>query len=224
MNTKLKVLPFACAIGASIGALAQSNLILNPSFNQGANSGVPLNWSSNAGGNYNYADASAPSFAAGGQIFSLGWWDGAATWQNTGSLIQANTSYAMSVTAAVGQSPLTGVNLSFQDVTTGWTWVGSQVFLFSSGDQTSGKYETFTLNIPQSALTSRAGDTIGVGISLSESPNTQYGWIHLDSVSLVATPIPEPSPLALLALGALGSLTMLHRIKFKYSKTIPTPR
>jgi hypothetical protein len=219
---KTKILTMVYAIGASLGALAQSNLILNPNFNQGNNSGVPLDWSSNAGGNYNYADSAAPSYAAGGQIFSLGWWDGAATWQNTGASVQANDSYALSVTAAVGQSPLTGVTLSFQDVTTGWTWVDSQVFLFSSADQTSGQYETFTLNIPQSALTGRVGDTIGVGISLNENPNTQYGWIHLDSVSLVASPVPEPTSLALLGVGALGGLRMLRRNKEKNSKTILT--
>lgn len=195
------MLTTVCTVGISFGALAQSNLILNPIFNQGNSSGVPTDWSSNAGGNYNYADSTAPSYGAGGQIYSFGWWDGAGVWQNTGASIQANVSYDLSVTAEVGSSPLTGVTLSFQDVTTSWTWVASQEFLFSTADQTSGLYQTFTLSIPQNNLSSLVGDTIGVGVSLNENPNTQNGWVHLDNVSLVANPVPEPTSATLVGVG-----------------------
>ncbi len=210
---KTKFLALLATAALPLGAGAQSNLILNPLFNLGNTGGVPLDWSSNAGGNYNYADSAAPSYGMGGQIFSLGWWDGAGTWQNTGAAIAPGTSYALSVTAEVGQSPLTGVTLSFQDVSTGWTWLTSQTFAFSTADQTDGHYETFTLNIPQSALGSVAGDTIGVGVSLSENPNNQYGWVHLDNVALVVVPTPEPSALALLGATLLGGIARCHRNK-----------
>ncbi len=203
------MLTTACTIGISFGALAQANLILNPIFNQGNNGGVPTDWSSSAGGNYNYLDKTAPSYAVGGQIYSFGWWDGVGIWQNTGASIQANVSYDLSVAAEVGQSPLTGVTLSFQDVTKGWTSVASQEFLFSTADQNSGQYETFTLSIPQSDLTSLIGDTIGVGVNLNENPNTQYGWVHLDNVSLVA--VPEPGATALLTSAACGVVLFLCR-------------
>ena len=211
-NMNMKLLTVLGATILPFGLLAQGNLILNPNFNlTGGSGGVPADWSSDAGGNYNYADSSAPSYASGGQIFSLGWWDGAGTWQNTGATIAPNTGYELTATAAVGQSPLTGITLSFQDVTTGWTWLASQQFLFSAADQTSGQYETFTLNIPSSAISSFAGDTTGVGVSLSESPNNQYGWLHLDNVSLVAVPTPEPSALALLGATAVGGFLLVRR-------------
>ncbi len=220
---KTKYLALLASAALPMGAVAQSNLILNPRFNLGNTGGVPLDWSSNAGGNYNYADSAAPSYGIGGQIFSLGWWDGAGTWQNTGAAIAPGTSYALSVTAEVGQSPLTGLTLSFQDVSTGWTWLASQTFAFSTADQTDGNYETFTLNIPQSGLGSVAGDTIGVGVSLSENPNNQYGWAHLDNVALVVVPTPEPSAFALLGLALLGGFARCRRSE-KNATICPTVR
>jgi len=205
-----------CAFSISLGALAQSNLILNHNFNQGDYNGqVPVNWSSNAGGTYNYADPAAPSYATGGQIVSLGWWNGVGIWQNTGASIQASAAYELAVTAAVGSAPLTGVTLAFQDVSTGWSSVASQEFFFSPTDMTSGQYETFTLDIPQSNLSAITGDTIGVSINMNENPNTQYGWVHIDSVSLVAVPVPEPSSLALLSLSAISGFTLLRLRKAK---------
>jgi len=189
---KTRILTVAFALGISLGALAQGSLTLNGEFDSGG-----LNWSTSGGGAYFYADG--PN-----TIASIGWWDGCSIWQNTTATIQAGDSYDLTVVGRVGQAPLTALNLSFQDVTTGWTWVANQTFNFSAADQgNAGPWETFTLNIDTSALSGRVGDTIGVGVQMSESPNTQYGWMHLDSIQL--TVVPEPSTLALLSMGALGA-------------------
>ena len=88
---KNKIITTCCALGVSLGAMAQSNLILNPIFNQGNNNGVPNDWSSDANANYNYGDTTAPSYGSGGDIWSFGWVNGDAGWQNTGAAIQANS-------------------------------------------------------------------------------------------------------------------------------------
>ena len=187
---KTKILSVAFGLTLCLGALAQGNLTLNGQFDAGG-----ANWSTSAGGTYFYVDGSD-------SIASIGWWSGCSIWQNTTATIQAGMSYDLSVRARVGQAPLTGLNVSFQDVTTGWTWVASQDFVFSAGDQGNpGPWETFTLPIDASLLSGRVGDTIGVGVQLNENPNTQYGWIHLDSIQLTA--VPEPGSGLLLCAGLL---------------------
>ena len=187
---KTSILSIVFGLALCLGALAQPNLTLNGEFDSGG-----ANWSTSAGGAYFYTDGSDT-------IASLGWWDGCSIWQNTGAQIQAGQSYSMTVRARVGQTPLTSVNLSFQDVTTGWTWVVNQTFDFSSGDQGNpGPWETFTLPIDAGILGGQVGDTIGVGVQMGENPNTQYGWIHLDSVLL--TTVPEPGSGLLLCAGLL---------------------
>lgn len=193
-------LAIMCAFSVSFGAMAQTNLVQNGDFSLGGAS-----WNNNLNGAYFYYENTVSA-----NIASMGWTSGGGIWQDTGASIQAGDSYALSVTAQVGQAPMTGLNLSFQDVSTGWTWLANQSFAFTS--QTSGpdQWETFTLNIPASALTGMVGDDIGVGVQLYENPNTQYGWVWADSVSLIATSVPEPSSLALLSVSALGGFSLLR--------------
>lgn len=206
-NMKIQILSLACVIGGSFGALAQPNLILNPNFTVGG-SPSGANWSSSFNGTYFYNEPTLQT-----NIVSAGWANGGALWQNTTATIQAGYDYTYSIQAQVGQAPVTGLNLSLQDVSLGWTVLANQDFTFASQSTGPSQWETFTLNIPASSLSSVVGDTIGVGITMIESPSSQNGWIWADSVSLVATPVPEPASLALLGMGAIGGLTMLRRNK-----------
>jgi hypothetical protein len=199
-----KTLSVACAFAVALGASAQ-NLVQNPDFTvAGSPSGA--SWSAQGGG-YSYYYESAVS----ANILSLGWWDGCSFWQNTTATIQPGVDYQLAVTAQVGQSPVTGMTLQLQDVSLGWATEASQSFTFASQSTGPAAWQTFTLNIPASTLSSLVGDTIGVGGVLNETPNTQYGWLWVDSVSLTAAP--EPTSLALLGLGAAAAITALRRRK-----------
>jgi len=103
--------------------IAQNNLIQNGGFDSGS-----AGWSTSGGGAYFYT-------AGSDSILSLGWWDGCSFWQNTGATVQSGLDYVLTIRAEVGQSPLTGVQLSLQDVTAGWTIAASQDFTFP--DQTT---------------------------------------------------------------------------------------
>jgi len=205
MKTKILTVKILTAVGAcgfALGAMAQTNLVLNPDFSSGAS-----NWSTSGGG----GSAAYYESTVSANIYSWGWWSGTAIWQNTTATIQSGLSYELAVTAQVGQAPATGLSLSLQDVTTGWSVVVNQDFTFASQASGPGQWETFTLAIPESALSGRVGDIMGVGISLNETPNTQYGWVWAKSVSLVA--VPEPSTLVLMSMAALGGFTVLRRRK-----------
>lgn len=167
----LAVVAGLCAAQPSLAqtSITQNNLIQNGGFDSGGTS-----WSTSAGGSYFYA-------AGSDTIMSIGWWDGCTFWQNTGATIESGQSYVLTMRAKVGQSPLTGVNLSFQDVTAGWTTVTNQDFSFP--DQTA-TWRIFSLFIDASTVSGLVGDTIGVGGRLNESPNTQYGWLWVDWVQL----------------------------------------
>ena len=204
MKTKILTVKILTAVGAcgfALGAMAQTNLVLNGDFSSGSAS-----WNNNLNGAYFYYENTVSA-----NIVSMGWTDGLGIWQNTTSAIQAGDSYASSVTAQVGQSPMTGLNISLQDVSTGWSVLANQTFTFSSQSAGPSQWETFTLDIPASTLSSLGGDILGVGITLNESPNTQYGWVWAKSVSLVA--VPEPSTLVLMSMAALGGFTVLRRRK-----------
>jgi hypothetical protein len=204
MTTKtqsLKLLSSLCAFGLAVGAYAQNNLVLNPNFTVGG-SASSANWSNDGGGGSScYYEGTVSA-----NIFSFGWWSGVSIWQNTTATIQPGASYALDVTAQVGQSPVTGLNLTFQDVTQGWSTLDGANYTFTSQSSGPSQWETFELDIPASALAANVGDTIGVGVAEVENPSTQYGWVWVDSVSLVQ--VPEPS---MLALGALGALLFLGR-------------
>lgn len=205
---KTHIIPTALTsllILAAMPALAQ-DLVLNGNFTDpgtGAASGA--NWNNNGGSGSSYYNEST----VGANIASIGWWSGVALWQDTTSTIQPGATYQLSASAQVGQSPVQGINLSLQDVTAGWTVLANQDFNFTSQSSGPNQWETFTLNIPASQLTSTVGDDIGVGVTLLEPDSTTYGWLWVGSVSLVQ--VPEPSSLALLAAGAFGFWGMFRR-------------
>ncbi len=150
-----------------------NNLIQNGGFDSGS-----ADWSQDGGGAYYYSTTVG---AETNSIFSFGWWNGASYWQNTGASVQPGIDYVMTIRALVGSSPLTGVQLSFQDVSTGWTVDTNENFTFP--DQTL-TWRIFSLYISSNTIASNVGDTIGVGAAIIESPSSQYGWLWTDWVQL----------------------------------------
>ena len=201
-NQISKLVAWAGMLGLAWVASAQ-NLVQNPNFTAANGSASGSGWNSDAQGIYFYSQSPI------GNICSIGWNNGDGIWQNTGAAVQLGASYALDVTAEVGQAPMTGLNLSFQDVTAGWTMVANRNFTFANQTAGGNSLETFELDIPASALTLNVGDTIGVGVLMYESPSSQQGWAWIQNVSL--TVVPEPTSLALLAMGGVGTLVAFRR-------------
>ena len=203
---KTRQLLLAAFLGIASAGFARAELLQNPDFDAGGTS-----WSANGGGGgYFYtANAANPNNEAN-TIASIGWWGGVAVWQDTGAAIQPGTDYILSARVRTGDGSGAGANLSFQDVTTGWTWLDSQNFLFPLEDKgvNPGPWRTFQLNIPAAALAGHVGDDIGVGVALITDPSfAQYGWLHIDQVHLQA--VPEPTtlvPLTVAVVAAVGYL------------------
>jgi len=149
--------------------ITQNNLIQNSGFDSGS-----ADWSTQGGGAYFYSDGSE-------NIMSLGWWDGCSFWQNTGATIQPGLDYVLTIRAAVGSSPLTGVQLQLQDVTTGWTTLSNLSFTFP--DQTT-TWRVFSEYISSNTLSGQVGDVFAVGGRLDETPTSQYGWLWVDWLQL----------------------------------------
>jgi hypothetical protein len=180
---KMRTLALAMTLAAGLPAWvsAQTNITDNDLIQNGGFDNGSTDWSNDGNGAYFYTQGS-------NTIISIGWVNGVGFWQNTGATIQPGLDYVLTLSGAVGQTPLSGVNLSFQDVTTGWTWVTNADFLFPS--QTEGVYYSFSLYVSSNVLSGLSGDTIGVGVQLVENPTTQYGWLWADWVQL-APAVPQ---------------------------------
>jgi len=163
----------------------QNNLLPNGGFDSGGNS-----WSADgANDGYFYTFNTTNPNNETNTIASIGWWSGVAVWQAATTVYQPNIGYTLTARVRVGQSDLTGVNLSFQDPTLGWANVSNQNFTFPIADQTMtpGPWRIFSLNLNTNTFTGNVADTIGVGVALYESPSTNQGWLHLDWVQLAPT-------------------------------------
>lgn len=168
----------ACPVQAQT-TITQNNLISNGGFDSGSSG-----WLNDGGGIYFYSTTVG---LESDSICSFGWWNGASFWQNTGAAIQPGLDYVLTTRALVGQTPVTGVNLSFQDVTVGWTQLTNENFTFP--DQTL-TWRIFSLYISSNTISGAVGDTIGVASTIVESPSTQYGWLWTDWLQL-APAIPQ---------------------------------
>ena len=188
-NYQIKKWILSAGLGSLVAILApeagaqanitQNNLIPNGGFDSGS-----AGWSNDGGGIYFYNTTVGTETDS---ICSFGWWNGASYWQNTGATVQPGLDYVMTIRALVGSSPLTGVNLSFQDVTAGWTVLTNENFNFP--DQTL-TWRIFSMYISSNTISGAVGDTIGVGGAIVENPTTQYGWLWTDWIQL-APAIPQ---------------------------------
>jgi len=163
----------------SVSNISQNNLIQNGGFDSGG-----TGWSTSAGGVYYYSTTVGMETDS---ILSIGWYDGAGFWEDTGAAIQPNLDYVLTIRALVGSSPLTGVRLSFEDVTAGYAPLTNASFSFP--DQ-SATWRVFNMYVSSNSIRSAVGDIIGVAGAMVENPNTQYGWLWVDWLQL-APAIPQ---------------------------------
>ena len=150
-------------------AITQNNLIQNGGFDSGS-----AGWTTAANGVYFYYDGSE-------NILSFGWTDGSSFSQSTGATIQPGLDYVLTIRAQCAQSPVTGLQLSLSDASTGGTLFSNRNFIFP--DQTT-TWRTFSLLVSSNVVSRAAGDSFSVGGRLNESPSSQYGWIWVDWVQL----------------------------------------
>lgn len=179
------------------------NLIDNGGFDDGG-----TGWNSWAGGTYYYTDN-------GDTISSFGWWNGANLYRELDYYYEANTVYTYTVEARNGDGSCRGVVLDLQKVDGGWSSVAKQTFDFPDSDKgITGPWRTytFTLDTGDSQYASIIGKKIAV--SIGEHADTdwgQYGWLHVNSVSLEAQAVPEPLSMLAIGLGALGLVARKRR-------------
>ena len=147
----------------------QNNLIQNGGFDSGS-----AGWTTSGNGIYFYNDGAE-------NILSIGWTDGCTFTQNTGVTIQPGVDYVLTVRAQCAQSPVTGLQLQFQDAGTGNSTLSNMNFTFP--DQTSN-WRIFSEYVSSNTLRNALGDVIGVGGRLNEIPNSQNGWIWVDWMQL----------------------------------------
>jgi hypothetical protein len=156
-------------------AITQNNLLLNGGYDSGQ---VP--WNASAQGQYFYV-------ASGDSIASIGWVNGFTVWQNTTSTLNTNLDYVITTRIRTGDGMMEGLQLSFQDATTGGTVLTNIDFGFPAGDAhlSPGPWRVFSLYVNPRSWPSRAGHAIGVGVVGRDTTAWgQYGWLHIDWVQL----------------------------------------
>ena len=164
----------ACWLGWFLPAGAQTtidqnNLLTNGGFDDGS-----TGWTTSSDAVYFYDNGAA-------NILSLGWSAGNNFEQNTGTAIQSGVNYVLTICAAVGQSPVTGVNLELLDETASGLVLTNAIFNFPNQSAT---WRTYSLVISSNLLASRVGDILGVEGVLVEVPSSQQGWLWVDWLQL----------------------------------------
>jgi len=174
------VLVISVVMGAVVSvsaqsAITQNNLLLNGGFDSGQ---AP--WNASAQGQYFYV-------ASGDSISSIGWVNGITVWQNTTSTLNTNFDYVITTRIRTGDGMMEGLQLSFQDATTGGTVLTNMDFAFPASDAhlSPGPWRVFSLHVNPRNWPSRVGHTIGVGVVGRDTTAWgQYGWLHIDWVQL----------------------------------------
>ena len=183
-----KVLPIG---QATIGC---NNYVSNGAFDSLAQSP----WFYWGGGIYFYSAGASAYNAETNTICSLGWWNGANLYQNTGRPIQTNVDYVLTARSRVGTS-ISGMFLALVDASTGWNaLVASNYSLVPVGFANAnepGPWVVSSLHISSATLVAAGGHVgdqmaVAVGELTNGLPAEQYGWMHVDWVQL-APAIPQ---------------------------------
>jgi hypothetical protein len=135
---------------------------------------------------------------------------GGALWQNAGIALQTGWTYAITVQAqshyADGGNSGIGtarIGLLAAD-TAGFGDEGNCFAIQRFSDVASGSWRTLSVS---GTYTGPGGQYLGAYIDTNASPS----WVGFDSVSLTATPAPEPSAIVLLATSLIGLLAYAWR-------------
>lgn len=199
-----KLVMSSVAAATIVASASAVNLVPNGDFNDGG-----TGWNSWAGGTYYYTDGSDT-------IASFGWWDGANLYREIDSYYQADTVYTYTVVARNGDGSCRGAVLGLQKIDNGvWSAGASQTYDFGDADKgIKGAWRTYTFTID--TRDAQYASLIGkkIAVSVGEHANSdwgQYGWLHVNSVSLEAQAVPEPFSMAALGLGALAVVTRKRR-------------
>lgn len=174
------VLAISVAMGAVVSASAQSAITQNNLLQSGGFDGGQVPWNVSAQGQYFYIDG-------GDSIASIGWVNGITVRQNTTAIIDTNLNYAITARVRTGDGMMEGVQLSFQDATTGGTVLTNLDFGFPTSDAhlSPGPWRLFSLFVNTKSWPSRAGHAIAVGVVARDTTAWgQYGWLHIDWVQL----------------------------------------
>jgi len=161
-------------------AQAQSNITQNNLIQNGGLDAGGADWGFSGGGAYWYPTGGNGE-PTGLSYVSIGWWNGCNIYQNTGATFQPGIDYVLTMRAAVGSSPMTGVTLGLGDVTQGWTSITNASLTFP--DQT-GTMQVFSLYISSNTVAANVGDTIAASGGILENPGGQYGWLNIDWLQL----------------------------------------
>ena len=198
-----KLIILSIAIATLSAASYATNLVTNGGFDDGGNG-----WNAWAGGTYFYGDN-------GDTIASFGWWNGANLYQETGAYYEADTVYTMTVIARNGDGSCRGVKLNLQDVTNGWVGVHDETYSFPDADKgITGAWRTYTMTLDtrDAQYAGILGHKIAVAVGeYADTDWGQYGWLHLNNVSLEAQAVPEPVSLITLGVGAVAVLARRRR-------------
>ena len=209
MKTRKRTsMSLAAAVAASLALSAASSAatLLNPSF-EGGSGGPdftqnPANWNatSTAFRPRTFAPGTPSNINPTDGGFQAWMNNGTAGWQDTGDAIVAGTTYQLKIDLNADQ-------LNFPNIET------TVIRFYGSDAGTGTALAEITPNGPATsvwteqtlAFTATAGQATGqtLGVYLGVTSGTQVEW---DNIRLTATPIPEPSAAAFLALGGLALL------------------
>ncbi len=175
----LKTCASVCMLAFALKAAAQTNIAQNNFIQNGGFDNGSTGWSTSAGGAVFY---SQPVGSETDSILSIGWSNGNSFSQNTGATFQPGMDYVLTIRADVGQSPLTGVNLSLQATNTSLVTLTNQSFAFPN--QSTNTWRIFSLYVSSNTIASNVGNIMVVKGSLVENPTSQQGWLWVDWLQL----------------------------------------
>lgn len=210
-----KIITFMSIVGVATGIASAQNLLVNGDFNDPASSATPTGWSTwntDTGGEGAYENHEVLTTSLiNGAINNTGVYDG--TYQMTLGNYITGTTWEGVYQVVPGTAGLT-YNLSFQAGAQAWWWPNGYAnldFLDANGTQlgqeqviTTASITGYDIGVVYQNFSESAVAPVGttqVKVELEE-----YGGGSAWFDNAVLTVVPEPSTLAMLAVGSMGML------------------